>query len=640
MTSPMSPSGSTGSEPEETGQGLEAKRQRSLRLLALLSPAVLATCLYAGILGNAFVYDDAWLVRRFETWDPDWLTRLTQRRAVAYGFQWLEHGLFGAWPVGYRMGSVLLHGVASSLAALLAQRLSRSLVVGAVCGLLFAAHPVHVEAVASLTNVSDVLAMIFLSLSLWLWASPGASRLQRAGSFVLLGLALHSKPVAAAGGIVMLPLMQVLLLREGAEPLDRRRLLAWFAALFVAASVLLFTGISTGVLGTLLGAESIQQHTEGALASHGAALATSAAAATEQFRLLFWPARLSIDYPIEPHAGAAEPAVALGIALVATWLAVAAALARRHPLAAFAMFWVIVTFLPCSNVLPLTQFFTAERYLYVPSFGVCLLAALSFEGALRGAPRPALRIAAIALLAAALVLASARTIARTRDWRDTASLAEASLRAGIESRRIHHMLGEERWREKDFSGAVHHFARSAEIQPGVPWLHFDLAAALVMDGDLDEAALQVAIGDSAPAPGRKAAQSRLTLARAYLARDLPGAAAPVLERLVASQPQQRPGRVLLAWLRAASKDDDVRDVDRALQIARDTQGAQRLCLNSAAYAGNGDLGQATAEAQRARTLALREQDAPSAKLAASLLDLYRKGTPLRLSGGQILAMSR
>ncbi|XP_069690300.1 protein O-mannosyl-transferase Tmtc2 [Periplaneta americana] len=72
-------------------------------------------------------------------------------------------GGFRAW--GYHLVNVLLHCLATSLVVRLARLLFPSSVPVAVTGLLFAAHPIHTEAVAGVVGRADVAACIFYLLS-------------------------------------------------------------------------------------------------------------------------------------------------------------------------------------------------------------------------------------------------------------------------------------------------------------------------------------------------------------------------------------------------------------------------------------------------------------------------------------------
>src|SRR6185503_17614698 len=100
---------------------------------------------------------------------------------------------------------------ASSLVAALGLRLGARPWAACAAGLLFAVHPVHAEAVASIENRKEILAMILVAASVLLylaprgWATPAA--------LAAWALAMHAKEVAAVGLALVLPLADVLIRR-------------------------------------------------------------------------------------------------------------------------------------------------------------------------------------------------------------------------------------------------------------------------------------------------------------------------------------------------------------------------------------------------------------------------------------------
>jgi hypothetical protein len=159
-------------------------------------------------------------------------------------------------------------------------------------------------------------------------------------------------------------------------------------------------------------------------------------------RLLVFPTHLSADYsPLDVVVArgfdiAELPGIVitLGVALLAF------ALRRRAPVAAFGLFWVIVAFLPVSNLLLPAGFITAERTLFLPSVGVVLLA-----GALaaRWFSMPSVRAPQLAYATAALlvVLGAARSIHRLRIWKNNDVFIEALVRDAPLGYRAHFVRG-------------------------------------------------------------------------------------------------------------------------------------------------------------------------------------------------------
>jgi protein O-mannosyl-transferase len=141
-----------------------------------LAPAfgafALSIVLYAVTLAGGFVYDDQTLCRD----DPrltepgGWIRYLREpyfRSApdplwrpipcLSYLAHRQLHGTL-AWPM--HAVNIVLHAVVSAMTAVLAFRLTGRIAVAWLAGLLFAAHPVHVEAVAYLVGRAESLCAI------------------------------------------------------------------------------------------------------------------------------------------------------------------------------------------------------------------------------------------------------------------------------------------------------------------------------------------------------------------------------------------------------------------------------------------------------------------------------------------------
>ena len=116
----------------------------------------------------------------------------------------LNNALFGFRPFGWHFTTVLLHVVATFFVFRLARRLSRRDDVALITALLFGLHPVHIEAVAWVSGVTEALFAILLISSFlcflnWREGRPNA----RTYSLVFYAMAIFSKETA----VLMMPLV-------------------------------------------------------------------------------------------------------------------------------------------------------------------------------------------------------------------------------------------------------------------------------------------------------------------------------------------------------------------------------------------------------------------------------------------------
>lgn len=161
-------------------------------------------------------------------------------------------------------------------------------------------------------------------------------------------------------------------------------------------------------------------------------------------RLLVWPQVLSYDWSMDavPRIeSASDPRNVATMLFYATVAAVGhATMVRRGRIAsraiAVATAVTVASYVPASNALFYVGFVVAERVLYIPSVGYCLLVGCSAT-ALAGRYRPAgngrgrqSSVAAIlvyGLYAVMVVTYGLRTVLRNRDWHDEESLYRSGI---------------------------------------------------------------------------------------------------------------------------------------------------------------------------------------------------------------------
>ncbi|MDX6769449.1 MAG: hypothetical protein SF051_07945, partial [Elusimicrobiota bacterium] len=297
-----------------------------------------------------------------------------------------DRALYGLQPWGHHLTSVLLHAANSLWVYALAGVLVPAWPLPLFAGLIFALHPLQVEAVAGVSFRATLLAAFFVFAALWThlrargpWSRRAAALV--AASAALFGLGLLSKETAAC-----LPLL--LLLVEWAYPApDRARRLAWTAAAYapVAAAYAAFWArrfryegmgpfpAAADPRGVLPGAPPLAKWT--AFIPSGwewaplrddpsAWVWTHAGILAEYARLVLLPYDLVADRAPAVLGGPAEPRALLSAAALAALAAAAWHLRRRRPGASFGVAWFFATLLPVAGLLPVYAIM-AERYLYI-----------------------------------------------------------------------------------------------------------------------------------------------------------------------------------------------------------------------------------------------------------------------------------
>jgi hypothetical protein len=408
-----------------------------VKRLALASSLAVAVLVYGNAFANGFVLDDrgvilqnplvtsshAWRAFAFPYW-PESLGGGQYRPLGILSFA-LDWHVSGGDPRWFHATNVFWHAAATVLVGWLASELL-SPVAGGIAAMLFAVHPVHVEAVSNVVGRLEPMAAVFVLGALL--AHRRSSRFAPA----LFALALLSKESA----IVLVALVaasDMILERDWRSAFRTRRWLyvgyAGVALAYVAALAAVFHDRAFRFPArALAGTDALER------------LAIVGRVIPHYVRLLIAPAELSASYA--PNVISPNPGVSVGTAAgitIALVFAIALGVVlrrRRWPVMAFALVWIPIALAPVSNVLFASGVVLAERTLYLASVGVCLAAGVIAERFLVD------RWPMVAAAVASVVLAfGIRTWTRTPVWRDDRAYLLALLAERPESYEGHFAAG-------------------------------------------------------------------------------------------------------------------------------------------------------------------------------------------------------
>jgi hypothetical protein len=504
--------------------------------------AIVMVCLLAfgNIFQNAFVWDDF----DFIVNNPDirslWnIPSFFAKAAVHGNYTPLETTLFaltynvwGKNPFGYHLVALTLHTLCCLLAYLIAKRLFKDARYAAVAALLFAAHPMHTERVTNMTGSFNMLAVL-LSLA----AFHQYLRIRNdddRGHATVLALFMLATLSSEAGFSLPLILLAYELAHFGG--LGRR------AGFFKACVVLALISLAyrTWVLGAI--ARTKEYATGGFAMSVLAAPGILVGYAVQ----LLIPIHPTVCHtPIMPESPLSLafvlPMAALIIAIVCSVINL-----RRHPDATFAFWFFLVSLIPYMNILPQVTAM-ADRYLYLPSFGFCLLGA----GALRFASRKTGAIAITSAVCLTLLAYVAITRGHNIDWRSERSLWESTIDTNPDCVMAHINLGDYYLGIGDIQTAIGQYDKAAQERGGPKATatqlkalnNLGIAYAKMGDCQSAEKSFTAAISRN---PGYLLA--KVNLARTYEACGRPNAAVEVYKQMIGRHPDYQPAYLGLAEL--------------------------------------------------------------------------------------------
>lgn len=504
-------------------------------LVALLSVALLSVAVAAPTLRYGFVYDDeAVVVERTPFWEEGLAAFVKSRhwgsgRHATLVSLDLDRLWSGTVPLPFHATNIALSALLSVSILFFALRLGLGLAGATAAAALFAVHPTHVDAVASIVGRAELLAALGVVGALLLAIRPSTSSPPRhvtvlVGTAVLATVAFHAKESA----LCLLPLLLLARLLLG----SRVAVVPALAGGGLALVTLL--AVTANAAGSIETPEFVDNPL--AYDSFVERLPKALAVLVDYARLTVWP------HPLLPDRSfaATDPGLTAGWIATAAWLAIAAGvwgLRRRAPLAALAMAWFPLAFAVSGNVAFPIGTIMAERLLLLPSLSACLLAGLLVDRF--GAPGEPRRVPAAAMVLLLVAVFFVQFRSRASVWESADTYFPASAAASPRSAKAAYDHGLYLLKQKRREEAEAELARALSIRPAFTRASFHLAESLAARGANAEGAA-VYTNFLATTPNDTGAMKNL--ARLLLKAGRPAEAMSWARRLVEVAPED-PGAV-------------------------------------------------------------------------------------------------
>ncbi|OLE52912.1 MAG: hypothetical protein AUG74_21350, partial [Bacteroidetes bacterium 13_1_20CM_4_60_6] len=322
----------------------------------------------------------------------------------------IEYQLFGFKPAGYHAVNLLLHLVNVVLVCHAILLLSGKREVALIAALLFGIHPLHVESVAWVSELKDLLYSAFFlgALICYLRFHDEKKKKFYFFSLTLFLLSLLSKALAVSLPVVLL-LTDYFRRRKPSASIWLEKV-PFFALSLVFGVVAIFAQHSTPAMRFL---DVYPLHQRVVFASYGFL--------TYLVKMVV-PFSLSAVYPYPVPSGAALPAWLYAYPLALTVLVLYSLRFSKEIFFGFAFF--LATVFLVLQLLPVGQAIMADRYVYIPSIGIVYLAAEWAWRWYRGGniSRSDHKAAGAISAGALIVLLSATTYARSQVWKDSLTL--------------------------------------------------------------------------------------------------------------------------------------------------------------------------------------------------------------------------
>ncbi len=424
-------------------QPFSIKAGKSERNALILILAITALVFLNSLTGE-FVYDDGFQILKNPTLQsaaniPAMFTQgvwqfMTSDPSKAVGLYYrpmfnslliINYQLFGFSPFGWHLVSLLLHLGATFLVYRLVRAWGQSREVAALAALLFGVHPIHVESVAWVSGVPDPLATVFVLLALIFherhMEEGEANTKWQLASLAMALLALFTKEVA----IVMAGVVAVRewLRSQGNESISAKlnRVVMRTAPFLIAGFLYLAARIA------VLGFISKPEPKAVGITSEQVLL-TQPSVLFAYVRLLFAPYPLSVIYDHGYVDLPSQPPFWLPLLLFVAVLAVSLWLVRKSKIGLLALAWTLMFVLPVLNLKAFNpeESIIHDRYLYLPSVGFCLLAAMGIAWLYNRVAVPTKKLVFAATILIVMVL-SGLTFAQNLTWQNDLTMATHAL---------------------------------------------------------------------------------------------------------------------------------------------------------------------------------------------------------------------
>ncbi|MDH3568893.1 MAG: hypothetical protein OER89_01770 [Gemmatimonadota bacterium] len=503
---------------------------------------------------------------------------------LTYGLDWT---IAGGAPWWFHLVNVGLHGAATALVVRVA--LAWLPPVGAlVTGLVFAVHPVHVEAVANVVGRAELLVAVWLLLAVLSarrYRQAESSRTRRwwlAVTLVAVALALCSKE----HGVITIAVLAVDHLLEPRRP--RNSATGLYVA--VAALTLAWLFVWQSIAGGLVGAGT---HAAFFGVSPYGRVMTMLPVYLEVLRLLAWPFALASDYApqVVPVRETVTLVGTLGFLVTGAALALAVLSVRRAPVVAFGILVAVLSYAPTANLLVVSGVVLAERNLYLAVLAPALIVGWGVARVWDGPRRRAVAVAC----AGVVLLFAYRTVDRIPLWSDPLTLLVEEQAAHPENFHTRVLLGEYVAARGDSAWALGELLVAGALFPADPW-----AAVLASRQALAQGRPTLALREARRAYRRYRSDARIVevLTDALIATGRPDSALVV----AAAGARDLPGSemVLAAYRRAlvagagAAWEATLVDATRDWSAGRVVSAAARLDSLERAPPARAELGAACA----------------------------------------------
>ena len=391
----------------------------------------------------------------------------------------------------YHLFSVLLHTLNVILVYLLANIIIKNRYSALIAGLLFASHPALSEAVDAISYNEDLLSALFFLLAVLSYTGFTNKDLMPGIKVYILSLlsfllAMLSKEMAITLPAVIF-LYDLAIRDAGGRSFSLNSILRT-----IKDRIYFYSGyVAVSMFYLYLRFVAFYQPEESIKPFYGSLferIIYLPAHIYSFIKLAVFPADLNADYVFSYPDGFFETNNLIGLVVVSGLVAASFVIYKKSKAIFFGIWWFLIALFPVYNLIPLFNPF-ADRYLYIPLLGFCVVVAVVLKDFLKSRlsrPRASKMITAI-LVIIIVGLYSSVTIARNRDWKDGLTLWSQTVKSSPNSSVAHGSLGLAYQELGRLDEAIEEYKRTIAIHQDDHKAHYNLGVVYGQQGALDTA---------------------------------------------------------------------------------------------------------------------------------------------------------
>jgi len=220
--------------------------------------------------------------------------------------------------------------------------------------------------------------------------------------------------------------------------------------------------------------------------------------------LLFFPYQLTARPPIEQFEHPVNSLTLISMLIIATLVILAWLIRKEKPFISLGILWSFVVLLPNMNIIP-TQTLIAERYLYNPSVGFCIMIAALLQDGKRGREMVA---------AGFIVFLAVLSLLQTPNWKNNLVLWSNALEVNPKENFALYNVATHYYEQGDKENAKKYFRMISSPEMGFYMAQAHLAGFMLEEGDIGGAVTRLS-GLLRIAPFEKEVNKKYIVAKCF-----------------------------------------------------------------------------------------------------------------------------